>query len=1027
MDDDDESVFVVVRWQGSGASYFRSAQVDRTRRARPARSIGGPDGSTPSARVPLHDDSNDARVRWDSRDGVSAFRNDACYLHPAATGGDRGEVHAFDSIAVDSIADDDDDDDEPTRGPASRARHPPWEVRLAVCASRPGSIYGTTERVIGEGALNLADFVGTSEAARGGAGGPKRVQLEMRPGSAATPAAAAAAETSSGPPPPRLSLSVAVTRSPGLASKAAASLGGKGSRDRAVAGKLFSYLSASPRGDREDRSGRRVGRGLAPRSSPRSSDDASSDGFTSDNAMDTGESDAERGPSTPPRGYEPEFTKPPSGEGKDPRRHRGERRDDDDDEEEEEEENANDDANDADGNRSRDVEATPNKRHSRSWSWSVKWTSPVRRRRLGDDVNDAVVIDDELLPTPAKAGTFARKTTRRSAAQGSPPSPPEPHSEDKEEKEKKAVEKAENGDGRKTHRRTSSWSSRVFGGPFVSSFVGSSKTPAEVDAERAAREARRASKAAEIAAERAAREARRASKAAEIAARKFARDESKRAKRELIRRATEEERMFRAVLEETKRAAAESLPRRRGESAAHAACVLVTPGGFAGEAAGEATGRMGVGEGRPEPRLGPGGKRNLASALDDVADEAEVAGSNPDGDGATRSAARADHGEWLRVELRSQPTHPAPATLSDTYDTSDTAAADDEPAKIPADAFFASLDQMSANGQGACTLACVALAEWLEDHPGSLPTARLAESTNAVADVAGSNPSSSESSHDASPDVVRQPELVFDAVIAGAAAAWRALCADASLLKRFPDKHFDLDTALERHVPFPVPDATGRMRIDATVGNASVCNASVCNASDRSSTRDGPRRLRVDHRESFVGFLTPPGTRPGDSPTLDALVAAAPPLRTIVDELARTAPATYVVSWLDHFFVLRFSRERVRERDLANPNPNPSGGGEEDEEVVVYVMDSLGERLCEGCKRGYVLRFDGSSSTGRGGGGAAAAAAAGFIGEVLPSRLLRQIGADVAAYASGAKGAREPSPEQLMRRLQIEFHRVRRE
>ena len=36
------------------------------------------------------------------------------------------------------------------------------------------------------------------------------------------------------------------------------------------------------------------------------------------------------------------------------------------------------------------------------------------------------------------------------------------------------------------------------------------------------------------------------------------------------------------------------------------------------------------------------------------------------------------------------------------------------------------------------------------------------------------------------------------------------------------------------------------------------------------------------------------------------------------------------------------------------------------------------------------------------------------------------LGADVAAYASGAKGASEPSPEQLMRRLQIEFHRVRR-
>ena len=1019
LDDDDESVFVVVRWQGSGASYFRSAQVDRTRRARPARSIGGPDGGTHSARVPRHDDSNDARVRWDSRDGVSAFRNDACYLHPAATGGDRGEVHAFDSIA------DDDDDVEPRRGMASsRARHLPWEVRLAVCASRPGSIYGTTERVIGEGALNLADFVGTSKAARGGAGGPARVQLEMQPASStARPVTArpvTAAETSSRPRPPRLSLSVAVTRSPGLASKAAASLGGKGSRDRAVAGKLFSYLSNSAqsprRGDREDQSGgRRVGRGRSsPRSSPRSSEDASvSDGFTSDGtAMDTCESDAERGaspPSTPPRESESVFKKPPNN-GKDPRRPRGERRDDDDDDEEEEEEHANDDANDAaDGNRSRDVEATPNKRHSRSWSWSVKWTSPVRRRvgELGDDLNgDAVVIDDELLPTPAKA----RKDAAPERVMTSPPSSPnEPRSEEKEEKEKKAEEdKADaNGASRKTHRRTSSWSSRVFGGPFVS-FVGSSKTPEEVEFERAAREARRAAK------------------AADIAARKFARDDAKRAKRELIRRATEEERMFRAVLEETKRAAAESLPRRRGESAAHAACVLVTPGGGAADSGG------------CEPLGFRGGKsRNLASELDDVADEttgnaigndAEVGrGSIPDGDGdvATRSAARADHGEWLRVELRSQPTQPPTAG--------------DEPAKIPADAFFASLDQMSANGQGACTLACVALAEWLEDHPGSLPTARLvlegaSDASNAVADVAGSNPSSSESSPDASPDrAARQPKLVFDAVIAGAAAEWRALCDDPALLKRFPDKHFDLDTALERHVPFPVPDATGRIRIDAScTGDASAGNASasVGNASvDRSSSpRDRPGgRLRVDHRESFVGFLTPPGTAPGDSPTMDALCAAAPPLRTIVDELARTAPATYVVSWLDHFFVLRFARVCIRtdgdlgNGDLIHPSAIP---GEEDEEVVVYVMDSLGERLCEGCKRGYVLRFDGSSSPACGGG--AAAAAARFIGEVLPSRLLRQIGADVAAYASGAKGASEPSLEQLMRRLQIEFHRVRR-
>ena len=74
--------------------------------------------------------------------------------------------------------------------------------------------------------------------------------------------------------------------------------------------------------------------------------------------------------------------------------------------------------------------------------------------------------------------------------------------------------------------------------------------------------------------------------------------------------------------------------------------------------------------------------------------------------------------------------------------------------------------------------------------------------------------------------------------------------------------------------------------------------------------RRSEAKVRVDHGESFVGFLTPPGVSPGDSPTLDALTAAAPPLPEIITALAGTAPATYVVSWLDHFFVLKFATER---------------------------------------------------------------------------------------------------------------------
>jgi hypothetical protein len=111
-------------------------------------------------------------------------------------------------------------------------------------------------------------------------------------------------------------------------------------------------------------------------------------------------------------------------------------------------------------------------------------------------------------------------------------------------------------------------------------------------------------------------------------------------------------------------------------------------------------------------------------------------------------------------------------------------------------------------------------------------------------------------------------------------------------------------------------------------------------------------------------------------------------------------------------------------------------------------MDSLGERLCEGCRRAYVLRFDSESleSTSTFSkpyaaegkrefkDGAtiaepldAAAAAAAFIGDVLPSRALRDVGAQILAAASGAGKAEQPDPETLMRRLQIEFHRVEAE
>ena len=57
--------------------------------------------------------------------------------------------------------------------------HLPWEVRFAVCVSRPGSIYGTTERVLGEGVLNLAEF---TDSVHGKRVSEKRVEVRMAMG-----------------------------------------------------------------------------------------------------------------------------------------------------------------------------------------------------------------------------------------------------------------------------------------------------------------------------------------------------------------------------------------------------------------------------------------------------------------------------------------------------------------------------------------------------------------------------------------------------------------------------------------------------------------------------------------------------------------------------------------------------------------------------------------------------------------------------------------------------------------------------
>jgi hypothetical protein len=126
---------------------------------------------------------------------------------------------------------------------------------------------------------------------------------------------------------------------------------------------------------------------------------------------------------------------------------------------------------------------------------------------------------------------------------------------------------------------------------------------------------------------------------------------------------------------------------------------------------------------------------------------------------------------------------------------------------------------------------------------------------------------------------------------------WRNLCEKEDYRQRFPDKHFDLETILQ----------------------AQICPLSVV------------------PEKSFIGFFHPEGLE-GDFDFLHGAMS----FDSIWQEISHhgsdwsnnSDPLVYVVSWNDHFFVLKVERD------------------------AYYIIDTLGERLYEGCNQAYVLKFD---------------------------------------------------------------------
>lgn len=137
----------------------------------------------------------------------------------------------------------------------------------------------------------------------------------------------------------------------------------------------------------------------------------------------------------------------------------------------------------------------------------------------------------------------------------------------------------------------------------------------------------------------------------------------------------------------------------------------------------------------------------------------------------------------------------------------------------------------------------------------------------------------------------------FDSLIRDGSLEWRNLCENEIYKERFPDKHFDLETVLQTKI------------LD----------------------------LCIVPESSFIGFFHPDQMEGEDFNFLSGSMS----FDEIWDEVScsessrngEEAPV-FIVSWNDHFFVLKVERD------------------------AYYIIDTLGERLHEGCDQAYILKFD---------------------------------------------------------------------
>ncbi|WJX17824.1 hypothetical protein P8452_07695 [Trifolium repens] len=138
----------------------------------------------------------------------------------------------------------------------------------------------------------------------------------------------------------------------------------------------------------------------------------------------------------------------------------------------------------------------------------------------------------------------------------------------------------------------------------------------------------------------------------------------------------------------------------------------------------------------------------------------------------------------------------------------------------------------------------------------------------------------------------------FDSLIRDGSLEWRNLCENQTYRERFPDKHFDLETVVQAKI----------------------------------------RPLSVVPEKSFIGFFHPEGMDEGRFDFLHGAMS----FDNIWDEISNAGhqctdnnePRIFIISWNDHFFILKVEAD------------------------AYCIIDTLGERLYEGCNQAYILKFD---------------------------------------------------------------------